>query len=241
MNLAPISDARVGELIRNLATVRSQIADAAKQSGRNATDITMIAVTKTWPAADVQILRELGVVDVAENKAQELVAKSSQCGDGQLRWHFVGQLQRNKVRQVVPIVSSIQSVDRVELAKAVATSVQQLGIEPMPCLVQVNLDPEPVDGRAGVAPAQALELAELLAQCDEIELGGVMGVAPRGGDARQAFDLLREVSEQITDQHGSATIISAGMSGDFVTAIKAGATHVRLGSALLGERAGFVR
>ena len=241
MSLARINDVRVGELVRNLDHVRGAIAAAAGRSGRSASDITMIAVTKTWPVSDIRILSELGVMDVAENKAQELISKTSQFPNDDVRWHFVGQLQRNKVRQILPVVSSIQSVDRAELVKTIAGAVRQFELDPVMSLVQVNLDPEPVEGRAGVAPADALELAGQIHDADGLTLGGVMGVAPRGGDARAAFERLRQVSEEITDQYRSAKIISAGMSGDFVTAIEAGATHVRLGSALLGERAGFVR
>ena len=206
---------RKSELERNLAQINEAVAQAAKSAGRRSDDITVVAVTKTWPAADVRLLSDLGVTEFAENKAQELMAKQEVCADLALNWHFVGQLQRNKVKQVA--------------------------LGPVTCLVQVSLDHDRVAGRAGVAADQAARLADQVAAADGLELGGVMGVAPRGGDARIAFETLKRVSEEISDQHRSATIISAGMSGDFVTAIKAGATHIRLGSALLGERVGFVR
>ena len=232
---------RKSELERNLAQINEAVAQAAKSAGRRSDDITVVAVTKTWPAADVRLLSDLGVTEFAENKAQELMAKQEVCADLALNWHFVGQLQRNKVKQVASVARCIESVDRPELVVALQERVQRDGLSPVTCLVQVSLDHDRVAGRAGVAADQAARLADQVAAADGLELGGVMGVAPRGGDARIAFETLKRVSEEISDQHRSATIISAGMSGDFVTAIEAGATHIRLGSALLGERVGFVR
>jgi len=217
------------------------VAQAAKRAGRARRDITVVAVTKTWPAGDVRLLNDLGVTEFAENKAQELATKQGACADLALNWHFVGQLQRNKVKLVVPIVRCIESVDRPALVVALQDRVLRDERSPLTCLVQVSLDQDRIAGRAGVSADEAARLADQIAEADGLELGGVMGVAPREGDARVAFEKLKRVSEEISDQHRSATIISAGMSGDFVTAIEAGATHIRLGSALLGERVGFVR
>ncbi len=241
MNLEAMTGGRRAEVANNVDVVRQQMASAAERVGRTRDDITLVAVTKSWPATDVEILGELGITDVAENKAQELASKVVECHNATMRWRFVGQLQRNKVKQVVPLVGVIESVDRPELVSSIAGVIRQRGGTAMQCLVQVNLDVNPVAGRAGVAPEKALELADLLAGTEGVSLAGVMGVAPRGGDAQRAFETLREVSEEIAGQHRSATVISAGMSGDYVTAIEAGATHIRLGSALLGKRTGFVR
>ncbi len=228
-------------LVQRLSDARARIAAAAARAGRPASEVTVIAVTKTWPSSDVRLLADLGVTNVGENKAKELVVKAAECQGVPLTWHFVGQLQRNKVKQVVPLVNMIHSVDRSALVAAIDGATAALNRVPMKCLVQVNLDPSVVEGRAGVAPAAAIRLADEIAAAEHLTLAGVMAVAPRDLDPRPAFDTLREVSGKITDQHRSATIISAGMSGDFVPAIAAGATHIRLGSALLGERAGLVR
>ena len=228
-------------LSRRVSQTKARIADAAVRAGRSASDVTLIAVTKTWPSSDVRLLAALGVTDVGENKAKELVDKVAECQELPLTWHFVGQLQRNKVKQVVPLVDMIHSVDRSALVMAIDRAVAEVDGSPMKCLVQVNLDPSVIEGRAGVAPREALRLADEVAGAEHLTLAGVMAVAPRGLDPQPAFDLLRDVSGRITDQHRSATVISAGMSGDFVPAIAAGATHIRLGSALLGERAELVR
>lgn len=244
---------RAIEIADNLERVRRLVADAVTDANRSIEDVTVVAVTKTWPSSDIRILAGLGVTDVAENKAQELTLKVADCRDLSLRWRFVGQLQRNKVKLVVPKVACIESIDRPELVAAIGAFVERTaadevdpvtgrsGVAPITCLVQVNLDVEQSSGRAGVRPADALSLADQIASTQGVLLGGVMGVAPRHGDARHAFDTLKEVSDRITDRYRSATVISAGMSGDFVAAIRAGATHIRLGSALLGTRAGFVR
>lgn len=235
-----VSDRRA-YLSRRVSQTKARIADAAVRAGRSASDVTLIAVTKTWPSSDVRLLAALGVTDVGENKAKELVDKVAECQELPLTWHFVGQLQRNKVKQVVPLVDMIHSVDRSALVSAIDRAVAASDESPMKCLVQVNLDPSAIEGRAGVAPGEALRLADEVARAEHLTLAGVMAVAPRGLDPQPAFDLLRDVSGRITDQHRSATVISAGMSGDFVPAIAAGATHIRLGSALLGERAELVR
>ncbi len=228
-------------LSRRVSQTKARIADAAVRAGRSASDVTLIAVTKTWPSSDVRLLAALGVTDVGENKAKELVDKVAECQELPLTWHFVGQLQRNKVKQVVPLVDMLHSGERSALVMAIDRAVAEVDGSPMKCLVQVNLDPSVIEGRAGVAPREALRLADEVAGAEHLTLAGVMAVAPRGLDPQPAFDLLRDVSGRITDQHRSATVISAGMSGDFVPAIAAGATHIRLGSALLGERAELVR
>lgn len=239
----PVSEVAIGqrrlELATRLAAVRQSIADAATATGRKPSDITLVVVTKTWPPTDVRILADLGVGDVGENRAQEAAAKHSKCSELPLRWHFIGQLQTNKCHLVVDFVDLVHSVDRSSLVTALDRSVLQARREPLMALVQVNLDaPSSVSvERGGVAPAQALALAAQIASTGGLILGGVMGVAPLGVDPQPAFEQLREVSEAILDEYPSATIVSAGMSGDYVAAINAGATHVRMGAAVLGRRA----
>ena len=237
-------DPRTAAIAANLSAARESIADAAWHAGRDPEEITLVAVTKTWPAADVDRLASLGVTDFGENKAQELAEKVPLCGSlphgtSDTRWHFVGQLQRNKVNLVAPVATMVHSVDRASLIAALDRAVATAERDPLPCLIQVNLDVEPAGGRAGVRPADALALAEQLAAAPNLEIAGVMGVGPRTSSQRatkDAFDRLARVSRRIADVYPSATYISAGMSGDFATAIAAGATHVRLGAVLLGER-----
>jgi PLP dependent protein len=234
------NDARIHEVESNLKDVQAAIALAARDAGRSAGAVTLIGITKTWPIEDVRTVVDLGVRDVGENKAQELASKAvalaGEYSSQQLRWHFVGALQRNKAKAVAEHAAMVHSVDRVALVDALEKASAELEREPLPCLVQVNLDPEPVPGRAGVAPSQALEIAERIADAPHLELAGVMGVAPRGGNAAEAFDLLARTGSEIAARYPQATAISAGMSGDFATAIAAGATHVRLGAVLLGQR-----
>jgi hypothetical protein len=201
--------------------------------------VTLIAVTKTFPASDIGILAELGVTDVGENRDDEAAAKHAACADLPLAWHFVGQLQRRKARSVASYADVVHSIDRPELAVALggaATSAGRL----IAGLVQVSLDSPGGDGRAGVPPEAAVELAEQVSRTPGLTLAGVMAVAPLGGDPDVAFARLAEVSLQVTAVLPVATVISAGMSGDLEAAIRHGATHLRVGSALMGGRSGLV-
>jgi pyridoxal phosphate enzyme (YggS family) len=245
--------ARKVELASRLEALNGQLAEAARTADRRPEEITLIAVTKTRPFSDLLALAELGVRDVGENKAQEMMSKHEQARlifsakgspnrfAAELKWHFVGQLQRNKSAVVARYADCVQSIDRVSVVEALARAIQAAERPVLDCLIQVNLDIEPVAGRAGVAPARVAELAEQVLAAPGLRLAGVMGVAPRNGDARSAFDLLAHAHQQVLDLDRSAQVFSAGMSGDFAQAIAAGATHVRLGSALLGERQQLVR
>ncbi len=237
-------DVRTAAIAANLDDARAAIAAAARDAGRDPAEITLVAVTKTWPAQDVTRLFGLGVRDFGENKAQELTQKVNDCNlpadaATPIRWHFVGQLQRNKAKLVAPHVAMVHSVDRAKLITALDTAMAAVDRESLRCLIQINLDEQRVPGRAGVLPAEAAALADQVAAADHLEIAGVMGVAPHTDsldDTKRAFDRLWRASQQIADQHPAATVISAGMSGDFAPAIAAGATHVRLGAVLLGER-----
>lgn len=250
---AELFAARKAELADRLTGVTEQLASAARDAGRNPSEITLIAVTKTRPFSDVRALAELGVRSVGENKAQELQSKCEQArtmadlsegesnATGELTWHFVGQLQRNKAAVVARYADCVQSIDRLSVVEALAHAIDRTPRPILDCLIQVNLDVEPVPGRAGISPGGVPRLAEQVLSSQGLRLAGVMGVAPRGGDARAAFEVLAQAHQQVLDLDRSAQIFSAGMSGDFVQAIAAGATHVRLGSALLGERQQLVR
>lgn len=232
------SDPRTAELAANLADVRERVARAAEAAGRAASEVTVIVVTKTWPADDVRRLASLGVVEVGENRDQEAAPKAAACADLGLRWHFVGALQTNKCRSVATYADLVHSVDRPALVEAMGAAARRAG-RTVGALVQVSLDPEDVrrDGRrGGAAPAQVPDLAALIAETSGLELRGVMAVAPLGTDAATAFARLGPVAAELRAAHPGATIVSAGMSGDLEAAVEAGATHVRVGTAVLGAR-----
>ena len=231
---------RRAELRENLAALRERIAAACAAAGRPEDEVCLVAVTKTFPASDIRLLTELGITDVGENKDQEAAPKAAQCAAWGLRltWHFVGQLQVNKVASVVSYAHVIHSVDRHRLVGALGrravTAERELG-----CLIQVSLDG--VAGRGGAQPADVPGLADAIAAEPGLSLGGVMAVAPLGSPPGPAFRRLREIADVVRSAHPEATAISAGMSSDLEEAIASGATLVRIGTALLGGRRAFVR
>lgn len=229
---------RRDEIAAGLAEVDERIAAACRAVGRGRDEVTLIAVTKTRPAEDVRILAELGVRDVGENRDQEAAPKARELAGLPLTWHFVGQLQTNKVRSVVEYADVIHSVDRLRLVEAISKEAVRQG-RSVGCLLQVALDDDP--GRGGCRPADLLPLADEVALAEGVWLGGVMAVAPLGEEPAKAFARLRELATRLQEQHPRATMVSAGMSGDLAEAIAYGATHVRVGTALLGRRKPFVR
>lgn len=232
---------REEELAANLARVEERIAAACDAAGRGRDEVTLVVVTKTWPASDVRILSGLGVRHVAENRDQDAAPKAAACADLPLVWHFVGQLQTNKVRSVVGYADVVQSVDRARLVSALSKEAVRAGRE-VGCLVQVAFDAG-ADGRGergGVAPSGVAELADLVAGAEGLRLDGLMTVAPLTGEyaGRQqaAFERLMDLSTDLRRTHPAANMVSAGMSADLEQAVAAGATHVRVGSAVLGVR-----
>ncbi|CAL9423593.1 YggS family pyridoxal phosphate-dependent enzyme [Streptomyces sp. NPDC057838] len=232
---------RKDELAANLAKVERRIAGACAAAGRPREDVTLIVVTKTYPASDVRILAELGVRHVAENRDQDAAPKAAACADLPLTWHFVGQLQTNKVRSVANYADFVQSVDRSRLVTALSKEAERAGRE-LGCLLQVALDAG-VSGRGergGVAPEGVEELAGLVAGAPGLRLDGLMTVAPLTGEyagrEQAAFERLMDLSTDLRRSHPAATMVSAGMSADLEQAVAAGATHVRVGSAVLGVR-----
>jgi pyridoxal phosphate enzyme (YggS family) len=181
--------------------------------------------------SDVALLRDLGVGDVGENRDQEARAKAAAVPD--VRWHFVGQLQRNKCRSVAAYADVVHSVDRPELVAALAAGAHRAG-RLIDVLVQVGLDDDA--GRGGARVEDVPSLADAVAGADGLRLGGVMAVAPLAADPDAAFARLAEVAARLQATHPRADAISAGMSGDLEAAIRYGATHVRVGTALLGGR-----
>jgi uncharacterized pyridoxal phosphate-containing UPF0001 family protein len=243
-------DERRRELAANLAALRERVDRACASARRDPAELTVIAVTKTFPARDIRLLAELGVTDVGENRDADAAAKHAECAELPLAWHFVGQLQRRKCRSVARYADVVHSVDRPELVAALGRAAQEAG-RVIAALIQVSLDlvspdlvsPDLVSpdlprtaGRGGAGPGQVAALAEQVAAAPGLVLAGVMAVAPPGVDPEPAFQRLAEVSEQLRGSHPAATMVSAGMSGDLEAAVKHGATHLRVGTALLGGR-----
>lgn len=235
---------RKEQLAANLARVEERIVSACAAAGRARDEVTLIVVTKTYPASDVRILYGLGVRQVAENRDQDAAPKAAACTDLSLSWHFVGQLQTNKVRSVASYADVVQSVDRTKLVTALSAAAGRGGRE-LGCLIQVALDAESGErgARGGVAPDGIEELADAIAAAPGLRLDGLMTVAPLAGPyagrQRAAFDRLMEFSSRLRGNHPAANMVSAGMSADLEDAIAAGATHVRVGTAVLGVRPGL--
>jgi PLP dependent protein len=234
---------RLAELQSSLAAVRARIAEACAAADRDPAEITLIAVTKTFPVSDIMLLSQLGVTDIGENRDSEAAPKAAACAAAGLavRWHFVGQLQVNKAASVARYADVVHSVDRTRLAEALARRSRAAG-RVISCLIQVSLDdPGQHVGRGGAVPAEVGDLAAAIAAHDSLRLAGVMGIAPLGKPARPAYARLAQIAETVRAAYPGAHVISAGMSADMGEAIAEGATHVRIGTALLGGRPPFLR
>jgi len=222
------------ELAARWAEVSERVADATRSAGREASSITTIVVTKFHPVSLLRDLVELGVVDFGENRHQEAQEKAAELAGTPARWHYIGQLQSKKARQVKRYASSIHSVDRLALVPLLDGGPPEPGQAPLDVFLQVNLTDDP--DRGGAAPGGIEPLAEALAGAAGLALRGVMAVAPLGEEPRPAFARLRAISERVRAIDPGATDISAGMSHDFAEAIAEGATHLRIGSAITGNR-----
>ncbi|MGZ4428233.1 MAG: YggS family pyridoxal phosphate-dependent enzyme [Nocardioidaceae bacterium] len=228
-------DARRAEIAAGLERVRARVADACAQVGRSADEVSLTVVTKFFPASDVHLLAALGVRDLGENRHQEAEAKAQECADLDVRWHFIGTLQSNKAAAVARYADVVESVDRAKLLAGLSRGAHEADRQ-LDCLVQVSLDPDPHAGRGGAAPGDVVALAEQVAAADGLRLRGVMAVAPLGEDPQPCFEKLAALAADVRLVDPAATWISAGMSGDLEAAVRAGATHVRVGSAILGQR-----
>ena len=229
------ADLRRDEIRAGLAAVRGRIEAARVAAGR--TDpVDLVVVTKAFPASDVDHLADLGIRDVAENRDQEARAKRQGCGPGAaVRWHMIGQVQRNKAASVARWADVVESVDREDLVPALGRAAVAAG-RTLEVLVQVALDPEPQPGRGGAHPNDIVALAGRVVEQEGLDLVGVMGVAPFPGDPGEAFERLWGVAQAVRGHWPAATRISAGMSGDLEEAVAHGATQVRVGGAVLGQR-----
>jgi pyridoxal phosphate enzyme (YggS family) len=226
---------RRAQLAANLERVRARIETAAKAAGRDPAGLTLIAVTKTYPAADIELLADLGVTDIGENRDQEAAEKHASTAPLGLRWHFIGQLQRRKCRSVVSYADAVHSVDRLELVTALGAAAEAAG-RIIDALVQVSLDVPRHLGRGGARPEFVIDLCRAVDASAGLRLAGLMAVAPIGVDPGPSYRRLAEVSAQVRTEFPDATMLSAGMSGDLESAVENGATHLRVGTALLGLR-----
>ncbi len=231
-----MSDDRSEALGGNLAAVRERVETAASASGRPGSDVTLVVVTKTWPESDLRILHALGVRDFGENRHQEAAEKAAGLTDLDVKWHFIGQVQSNKAHRIAEYAGAVHSVDSERVARRLAIGAQRADRN-LDCFIQVSLDATGNGaGRGGALPGSIAEIAAVLASSGTLRLAGVMGVAPVGEDAAAAYARLLAVSRELGVHHPGATAVSAGMSDDFEAAVRAGATHVRVGSAVLGRR-----
>lgn len=216
-------------LADHLSSVRESIAAAARSAGRDPAEITTIVVTKFHPVELVRELHALGVRDFGENRHQEARDKAAGTTDLDLTWHFVGQLQSKKARQVRAYAHVIHSLDRLSVVDALQSDEATID-----AFVQLNLTDDP--GRGGVADAELELLTEHILATSGIRLLGVMAVAPLGAEPRRAFARVRAASERVMALDPAARFVSAGMSADFADAIAEGATHLRIGTAITGNR-----
>lgn len=235
-----IRSERRAEIGAGLSQVEARIRAACEGAGRARDEVTLIVVTKFFPASDIEILCELGVRDIGESRDQEARAKvadvATRLGDRTPRIHFIGQLQRNKAASVAGYADVVHSLDRDRLARALDAGASRAG-RSLDVLLQIDLDSSPDPGRGGVRPDEVPALAGQLSAYPNLRLRGVMAVAPRGGDTDEAFARLATVHRELSVAYPDAVMVSAGMSGDLEAAIAHGATHLRVGSAILGSRA----
>ena len=223
-------------LAERLTDAQQRIAAAASDWGRSESDIKLIVVTKNHPTQLVFDLLNLGMRDFGENRDQEAGPKSAEvraASDIEHRWHFIGQLQSNKVKSVVTYASSIHSLDRQSLLDALGKATLEREV-PLDVFIQLNLTDD--EGRGGIQPMNLLPFAENVLTHPGLNLVGVMGVAALDNNLERDFGAIRAASESLKGLKPEADLISAGMSEDFETAIAYGATHLRIGSAITGNR-----
>jgi pyridoxal phosphate enzyme (YggS family) len=217
---------RKEEITRNLQEVKERINRAAQSAGRDSAEIQLIVVTKTFPVSDIEILRELGEVNFGENRDQEAAPKAQAVA---ATWHFQGQIQSNKIKSICQWADVIHSISSEKEVLKFAQSERKHQL-----FLQVSLDGQ--EGRGGASSAELARLADLINASNNLELMGLMAVAPLGMDPENAFADLAQINQGFQGQFPNSKYLSAGMSGDFEAAIKFGATHIRVGSSILGSR-----
>jgi pyridoxal phosphate enzyme (YggS family) len=222
---------RKDQILSNLESVKEKISAAAQAAGRSPSEITLIAVTKTFPVSDLEILYELGVRNFGENRDQEAAPKASAL-PADITWHFQGGIQSNKLKSISNWASVIHSVDKFKYAQMIS----QFSVgKTKEIFIQVSLDTLP-QSREGVDPADLMQLAEQIMSLPNLEVKGLMAVAPLDQPTEQAFVRLQQIQQKFIQLYPAASSLSSGMSGDYELAISLGATHVRIGSSILGNR-----
>lgn len=222
---------RKDQILSNLESVKEKISAAAQAAGRSPSEITLIAVTKTFPVSDLEILYELGVRNFGENRDQEAAPKVGVL-PADITWHFQGGIQSNKLKSISNWASVIHSVDKFKYAQMIS----QFSVgKTKEIFIQVSLDTLP-QSREGVDPADLMQLAEQIMSLPNLEVKGLMAVAPLDQPTEQAFVRLQQIQQKFIKLYPAASSLSSGMSGDYELAISLGATHVRIGSSILGNR-----
>ena len=222
---------RKDQILSNLELVKEKISAAAQAAGRSPSEITLIAVTKTFPVSDLEILYELGVRNFGENRDQEAAPKVGVL-PADITWHFQGGIQSNKLKSISNWASVIHSVDKFKYAQMIS----QFSVgKTKEIFIQVSLDTLP-QSREGVDPADLMQLAEQIRSLPNLEVKGLMAVAPLDQPTEQAFVRLQQIQQKFIQLYPAASSLSSGMSGDYELAISLGATHVRIGSSILGNR-----
>ena len=217
---------RKAEIAQSLQEVKERIQSAAASVNRNPNEISLIVVTKTFPISDIEILRDLGEANFGENRDQEAGPKAQAIP---ATWHFQGQIQSNKIKSICAWADVIHSISSEKEILKFAQSPRRHQV-----FLQVSLDGQ--EGRGGASPSDLAQIADLVNQSNNLELLGLMAVAPLGVEPDKAFADLAHINQGFVGQFPNSKYLSAGMSGDFETAIKYGATHIRVGSSILGSR-----
>jgi pyridoxal phosphate enzyme (YggS family) len=217
---------RKDEIAQNLQEVKERIKSAANSANRDPAEVQLIVVTKTFPISDIEILRDLGELNFGENRDQEAGPKAQTIP---ATWHFQGQIQSNKIKSICEWADVIHSISSEKEILKFAQSARKHQV-----FLQVSLDGQV--GRGGASPADLAELADLVNESNNLDLLGLMAVAPLGVEPMKAFADLAQINQGFAGQFPNSKFLSAGMSGDFEAAIKNGATHIRVGSSILGSR-----
>ena len=219
------------EIRNNLESVKERIAVVAQKAQRDLSEITLVVVTKTFGIGDLEILYELGEREFGENRDQEASKKAEQLPDD-INWHFQGQIQSNKLKSICKWADFIHSVDQIKYAQIISDQCQA---KPKSIFLQVSLD-TPVESRGGVDPIKLENLASDISELPGVFIAGLMAVAPVDNEGDLAFKRVQMIHSSFKHRFDQAKFLSAGMSGDFETAILHGATHLRIGSSILGNR-----
>jgi pyridoxal phosphate enzyme (YggS family) len=237
---------RDAELARALAALQDRLAAAARAAGRDVADIELLPITKFFPASDAAILWRLGCRVFGESREQEASAKiaefTERTGAADVRWHMVGQIQRNKAKAIAAWADTVHSVSSAKVAGAVDRGVAHAigeGVRsaPVKVFVQISLDGDTSRGGVDIGdPAAVDALCDQVAEADGLRLAGLMAIPPLGADPDAAFAKLADEHQRIQRSHPDATALSAGMSSDLEAAVRHGSTCVRVGTALMGQR-----